>query len=188
MPLPVNAAAPRPASLHREPSGARDVFRHYIRDIVYGANDGIITTFAVVAGATGGALTARAVIIVGIANLIADGISMGVGNYLAIRSNESARAAVNLPEEEASPVRHGVMTFLAFAGAGALPILPYVAGVPDFALSLILTLSALFAVGAARALVTTLRWHLAGLEMLLLGGLVAIAAYGAGAAASWLLG
>lgn len=178
---------PRPQSLHREPAGARDVFRHYIRDIVYGANDGLITTFAVVAGGTGGELTARAVIIIGIANLIADGISMGVGNYLAIRSNESARAAVNLPEEEASPVRHGAMTFLAFATAGAVPILPYVAGVPDFTLSLILTLSALFAVGAARALVTSLRWHSAGTEMLLLGGLVAVAAYGAGAAVSWLL-
>lgn len=163
------------------------MFRHYIRDIVYGANDGIITTFAVVAGAAGGELAAGTVIVIGFANLIADGISMGVGNYLAIRSNESARAAVNLAEEEASPRRHGAMTFLAFAGAGAVPLLPYVAGTPSFTLSFILTLSALFAVGAARALVTTLRWAAAGTEMLLLGGLVAIAAYGAGAAASWLL-
>jgi VIT1/CCC1 family predicted Fe2+/Mn2+ transporter len=184
---PVAREDRRLPSLHREPSGAREVFRHYIRDIVYGANDGIITTFAVVAGGTGGELTARAVIIVGIANLVADGISMGVGNYLAIRSNESARAAVNLPEEEASPLRHGGMTFLAFATAGAVPILPYIAGAPDFTLSLILTLAALFAVGAARALVTTLGWIAAGFEMLVLGGVVAVAAYGAGAGASWLL-
>src|SRR5262245_56077625 len=50
-------------SLHREPTGVVDIARHYIRDIVYGANDGIITTFAVVAGVTGGALSTKAVLI-----------------------------------------------------------------------------------------------------------------------------
>lgn len=69
MPGPGASELPRPPSLHREPAGARDVFRHYIRDIVYGANDGIITTFAVVAGGTGGELTTKAVIVVGIVSL-----------------------------------------------------------------------------------------------------------------------
>jgi VIT family len=102
------------------------IARHYIRDMVYGANDGIITTFAVVAGVTGGALSPRAVLIVGAANLFADGLSMGVGNYLSIRSNESARAADDLPEEEANPARHGIATFLSFFAAGAIPLAPYV--------------------------------------------------------------
>ena len=43
-------------SNHQEPAGAREVAQHYMRDLVYGANDGIITTFAVVAGVAGGAL------------------------------------------------------------------------------------------------------------------------------------
>jgi VIT1/CCC1 family predicted Fe2+/Mn2+ transporter len=71
-------------SLHVEPEGFVATTRHYIRDLMYGANDGVITTFAVVAGVTGGALSARAVLIVGVANLLADGLSMGVGNYLSI--------------------------------------------------------------------------------------------------------
>ena len=188
MPDPGPLGPARPPSLHREPSGAKDMARHYIRDLVYGANDGIITTFAVVAGATGGALSARTVIVIGVANLFADGISMGVGNYLAIRSNESARAAIHLPEEEASPARHGGMTFLAFAVAGAIPLMPYFYGIHDFWLAAGLTLATLFAVGAARTYVTADRWYTAGLEMLALGGLVACAAYGSGAAAAWLLG
>ena len=53
------------ASAHREPVGARNIAQHYLRDLVYGANDGIVTTFAVVAGVAGGALSARAVLIVG---------------------------------------------------------------------------------------------------------------------------
>ena len=171
-------------STHREPTGAIDVARHYIRDIIYGANDGIITTFAVVAGVAGGALSAHAVLIVGTANLLADGLSMGIGNYLSIRSHESARAAQDLPEEEAAPARHGAATFFAFAVAGALPLLPYVIDIaPEarFAASVVVTLSALFAIGAGRSLVTVDRWWIAGLEMLLLGTAVAIAAYGCGA-------
>ena len=175
-------------SLHTEPVGAKDIFRHYIRDIVYGANDGIITTFAVVAGVTGGALSAPTILIVGAANLFADGLSMGVGNYLSIRSNESARQAIDLPEEEASPVRHGAMTFAAFVAAGAVPLLPYVLGADSFALCVVMTFVALFAVGSTRSYVTVERWWVSGLEMLGLGVLVAIAAYASGAVAAWLLG
>ena len=157
--------------------------RHYLGDLIYGANDGIITTFAVVAGVTGGSLTARAVLIVGAANLIADGLSMGVGNYLSIRSNESALEAQDLPEQEARPARHGLATSFAFVVVGALPLVPYLS--PDVAIdrfffSVLLTLSALFGVGAARAIVTVDRWWTAGLEMLLLGAIVAAAAYGSG--------
>ena len=75
-------------SLHIEPVGFPATARHYIRDLVYGANDGIITTFAVVSGASGGAVAATAVLIIGVANLTADGMSMGVGNLLSIRAHE----------------------------------------------------------------------------------------------------
>ena len=64
--------------------------QHYVGDLVYGTNDGVLTSFAVVAGVTGGALSTRTVLIVGMANLFADGLSMGVGNYLSIRARESA--------------------------------------------------------------------------------------------------
>ena len=177
-------------SLHREPTGAIDIARHYIGDVIYGANDGLITTFAVVAGVAGGALSPKAVLIVGTANLLADGLSMGIGNYLSIRSHESARAAQDLPEEEAAPARHGAATFLAFAIAGALPLLPYAVDAPSqvrFYVSVVLTFVALFAIGSSRSLVTVDRWWTAGLEMLLLGAVVAAAAYGSGALVAWLL-
>ena len=176
-------------SIHREPTGAVDIARHYIRDIIYGANDGIITTFAVVAGVTGGALSPRVVLIVGTANLLADGLSMGVGNYLSIRSHESARAAQDLPEEESAPAKHGVATFGAFATAGVMPLLPYAFGAaPElrFGLSMFITLAALFAIGSLRSLVTVDRWLTAGVEMLLLGALVAGSAYGSGVFVAWL--
>jgi vacuolar iron transporter family protein len=169
-------------SVHQEPSGAVAIARHYIRDMVYGANDGLITTFAVVAGVVGGGLSARAMLIIGAANLIADGLSMGVGNYLSIRSHESALAAQDRPEEEARPARHGLATLLSFVVAGAVPLVPFATGMTEqgFAVSIVLTFVTLFTVGALRSLVTIERWWRAGLEMLLLGVAVAIAAYGSG--------
>jgi VIT1/CCC1 family predicted Fe2+/Mn2+ transporter len=165
--------------------------RHYIRDLVYGASDGIITTFAVVSGATGGALTYSAVLIIGAANLAADGMSMGVGNLLSIRAHERARAAQNLPEEEAYPWKHGVATVLAFIAAGAVPMVPYLfpepwGGRPVW--SMALTFIALFLVGVARATLTKERWWAAGLETLSLGALVAAAAYGASALVAHAIG
>jgi len=58
----------------------------YIRDVIYGASDGIVTTFAVVAGATGASLSSAVILILGFANLLADGFSMAAGNYLGIKS------------------------------------------------------------------------------------------------------
>jgi vacuolar iron transporter family protein len=180
---------PRP-SMHVEPSGATATARHYIRDIVYGANDGLITTFAVVGGVAGGALSPVAVIVIGAANLAADGVSMGVGNLLSIRADERAREAADLPELEAYPWKHGVATTIAFVLAGAIPLIPYlVAGAERHLLwSSVLTFAALFLLGASRALVTVDRWWRSGLETLALGAVVALAAYGAGMAGASIAG
>lgn len=70
-------------------------FSEYLKEIVYGGNDGIVTTFAIVAGfsgAQGGAIAASipaiAVILFGFANLFADGASMALGNFLSIRADQ----------------------------------------------------------------------------------------------------
>ncbi|MCU0345439.1 MAG: VIT1/CCC1 transporter family protein [Saprospiraceae bacterium] len=60
--------------------------QEYLPEFVYGGMDGIVTTFAVVAGAAGAGLDSSVVIILGFANLVADGFSMSVGSYLANRS------------------------------------------------------------------------------------------------------
>jgi len=171
-------------SIHVEPHDAVGIARHYIRDLVYGANDGVITTFAVVAGVAGGALSHSAVLIVGAANIAADGLSMAIGNFLSIRAHESALEAENLPQEEARPWRHAGATFAAFVVAGSVPLVPYVMPAfrdHEFGWSVVSTFASLFAVGAARTMVTVDRWWIAGLEMLMLGAIVTATAYAAGA-------
>lgn len=85
----------------------------YIREFVYGGIDGSVTTFAVVAGATGAGLDDDIVIILGFANLFADGFSMSVGAYLGAKSEEQNYEKMrrheywevdNLPEEERAEI------------------------------------------------------------------------------------
>ncbi|MDO8469353.1 MAG: VIT1/CCC1 transporter family protein [Candidatus Peribacter sp.] len=102
-------AAHEEADIH----GSR--LREYIQDIVLGGNDGIVTTFAVVAGTVGAHLPSVVVIILGLANLLADGISMGAGVFLSLRSEhdralrirkEEAQEIEDDPEIEREEVRH----------------------------------------------------------------------------------
>jgi vacuolar iron transporter family protein len=64
--------------------------KDYIPEFVYGGIDGAITTFAVVAGATGANLEISIVIILGFANLIADGFSMSVGNFFSTKASRDS--------------------------------------------------------------------------------------------------
>lgn len=63
-------------------------------DFVYGAIDGIVTTFAVVAGVAGAGLAMRVIFILGLANLGADGFSMAISNYLGTRTETERRQRI----------------------------------------------------------------------------------------------
>ncbi|MEQ8704260.1 MAG: VIT1/CCC1 transporter family protein [Phaeodactylibacter sp.] len=58
----------------------------YLGEFVYGGIDGSVTTFAVVAGSVGAGLDSSVILILGFANLLADGFSMSVGAYLSAKS------------------------------------------------------------------------------------------------------
>ncbi|MBI2629063.1 VIT1/CCC1 transporter family protein [Candidatus Pacearchaeota archaeon] len=72
----------------------------YLKSIVYGGLDGIITTFAVVAGVAGAALGSGIILILGFANLIADGISMAIGDYLSTKSENEFHELEKKHEKE----------------------------------------------------------------------------------------
>ncbi|MFQ5849560.1 MAG: VIT1/CCC1 transporter family protein [Candidatus Binatia bacterium] len=100
---------------HLERSLREDGTRsQHLADAVLGATDGIVTTFAIVAGAAGASLSPGIVLIMGFANLFADGFSMAIGNYLGARSQqeywyeERARETweiKHLPEAEREEIR-----------------------------------------------------------------------------------
>jgi len=212
----------------------------YIKSFVYGGLDGIVTTFAVVAGVAGANLSASVVLILGVANLIADGISMAFGDYLSTKAEneymatERARetwevrnypdgekqemveiyTSKGIPKDDAieivkilskhekpwvdimmieelglvenreSPVKNAAVTFVSFIFFGAIPVLIYLFArfIPFFAARTFITAGivtgfSLFILGALKIYFTRQRWYRVGLEMLLLGGFAATAAY-----------
>jgi DNA damage-binding protein 1 len=219
----------------------------HLRSIVYGGLDGIITTFAVVAGATGGSLDSSVILILGTSSIAADSLSMSLGAVLSERADremvwrerereewelqnfpegekaemvevytkrglpeDKARLIVDamaetpdflidqmvvdelglrLPDPDDSPLVQGLVTFVSFVAFGIVPLLGYICleatGADDgtmFAISCGLTATMMFVLGVVKSQFTRQAWWLAGLEILVLGGLTAGAAYGIGAA------
>lgn len=74
-------------------------YRHtYLGDAILGSIDGCVTTFAIVAAVTGAGFSASVALILGIANLLADGFSMAVSNYEATKSRHDLITGEDLTE------------------------------------------------------------------------------------------
>ncbi len=96
---------------HLKREHRRTPVSQYLREIVYGGNDGIVTTFAVVAGFAGAqkdplisAVPIVSVLLFGLANLLADGLSMSLGSFLSLRANQDVYR--NEKDKEAHEIRH----------------------------------------------------------------------------------
>ena len=222
----------------------------YLGEFVYGAIDGTVTTFAVVSGAEGALLSPAVVIILGFANLIADGFSMACGNFLSEKSQrdyiEKEREREqweieNLPEDEKteireifrkkgfkgkdlnkavavitsdkkvwidtmmadelgliesnkSPFKTAGMTYFGFVIIGIIPLLAYVFSYIStffaqhkFVIAIIMTLIALFIIGAVKRDVTKKNIWKSSFETIFIGGAAAIIAYFVGVVLRWVV-
>jgi VIT1/CCC1 family predicted Fe2+/Mn2+ transporter len=157
-------------------------FGHYLRDMVYGALDGVVTTLAVISGTSGARLDSRVALILGTANLVADGLSMGASNYLGIRSELEQ---TGMPISAEKPWRHGLATTAAFALVGVVPLLAYVMPRPDattpFHVAVVLAALSLTFVGVLRARYVVKPVCRSVAEVLATAGVASGAAYGIGA-------
>lgn len=127
----------------------------YLPQFVYGSTDGIVTTFAIVAGAAGANLKPLAILAIGIASVLADGYSMGISAYLSKTAEEDIPITKGSQDKEdtRTPQSVGIATFLSFVLMGTIPIIPFMLpksvisfGYAKLA-SLILALIAFFSVG-----------------------------------------
>ncbi|GMH99430.1 hypothetical protein TrLO_g148 [Triparma laevis f. longispina] len=79
-------------TFHDGRSGGQAIEEHssggdFIKAIVFGGLDGILTSFAIVAGAAGGGMTPQVVLVLGFSNIFADALSMGVGEFLSSKAH-----------------------------------------------------------------------------------------------------
>ncbi len=161
-----------------------------LREFVYGGMDGAVTTFAIVTGAAGASLGSKVILILGLANVLADGFSMAVGAYLSEKADQQLDAKNRGVAHEAddSPLVASVATFVSFVVVGFVPLSVYIydhvadAGLGDNVLwySVALTLAAFAAIGYLRGAVVGISKTTSVLESLGLGLAAAIISYGVG--------
>lgn len=161
--------------------------RKYLPEFVYGGIDGSITTFAVVAGSAGATLSPGIILILGFANLFADGFSMAISNYLSVKSQYElmrGKGTGFIKTEARHPIKAGLATFFSFLLIGLIPLLSFIFAFIspiligyELILSSILTAIALLTVGWIKGEVVGKHPLRAALETLLIGGVAAIIAF-----------
>jgi len=99
MPGPVHPAQD-PAALARWSHRHRDVSGGWLRPTVFGAVDGLVTNASLIAGVGGGGVSSHAVVLTGVAALVAGAFSMGTGEYVSVTNqNELVQAEVNVERD-----------------------------------------------------------------------------------------
>jgi vacuolar iron transporter family protein len=158
--------------------------KKHLKEFVYGATDGTVTTFAIIAGTIGANLSPVVVLLLGVSNVLADGFSMAASNYLSTRSESDM-----LGEEKKyrEPLKAAFVTFVSFVVIGSIPILPFIlarmipALVPhQFLIASCATALAFIIIGAVRGIVAKQGVIIGAVETLLIGGVAASIAYGVG--------
>ena len=153
-----------------------------LRDFIFAADDGMLTTFAVIAGSVGAAFSTNILVTLGLANVFADGLVVATGLYMGIKSElEITKKGEGLQKSEGSPLAHGVITYISFVFFGLLPILPFFT---DFSHKFICSASivavSLFLIGSLKTIYTKKNLVKSGLEVLVTGGISALVAFGVG--------
>ncbi|MEX0920127.1 MAG: VIT1/CCC1 transporter family protein [Candidatus Pacearchaeota archaeon] len=158
--------------------------RKYLPEFVYGGIDGTITTFAVVSGVVGASLSSSIVLILGFANLFADGFSMAVSNFLSMRSNNEISK-----KSEKNEYKTATATFLAFVLMGFIPLLSFVvASVTgssfltenQFKYAFVLTGISLITIGWQKGKVSGKSKTKSAFQTFLIGGIAALLAFAVG--------
>ena len=162
--------------------------RKYLPEFVYGGTDGSVTTFAVVAGSIGASMSAQVALILGFANLFADGFSMAVSSYLSTKSSiqmhEGHKDYKKFASLNKNPIKSAVATFISFVLVGFIPLFSFVVAliIPSFSsyqfkVSIMLTAIAFALIGLVKGSVVRKRPIVSALETFLIGATAAILAF-----------
>lgn len=147
------------------------MLKKYLPEFVYGGVDGIVTTFAVIAGAFGASLSAHVILILGFANLFADGFSMAASNYLSHTENNPER----------HPFKTALATFISFVVIGFIPLFSFVFfETYQVESAIVFTAFAFLIVGYVKGHVAKRHKGRTMLETIAIGGMAATIAFYAG--------
>lgn len=155
--------------------------KHMLSEFIYGGMDGVITTVAIIGGALGANISHKYAFVLGTANVIADGFSMGISRYNSLTNIDKTRQESNSYLSHKSPFYSALATFTFFILLGAIPLLPFVLfSFSDTSLMkqmlLLFSLCAFILIGAIKGY--TINKPLTSiLETLLIGGFAAFISF-----------
>ena len=159
--------------------------KKYLPEFVYGAIDGTVTTFAIVTGSLGASLSSQIILILGFANLFADGFSMAVSDYLSTKSQvELFKMHKHKHDHLKNPKKTALATFIAFVLIGFVPLISFVLSPFSqlvnnykFTLSIFLTAIAFLAIGAFKGKIVGKNKLKSAFETLIIGSIAAIISF-----------
>ena len=145
-------------------------FALYLRSIVFGVTDSLVSTVGLLAGIDIAGAGHRAIAVTGAVYAIVEAFSMAVGNFLSEETAQEYAAKADVPD--LVPILAGVTMFISFVIAAAIPLAPYlILGDPAaLVASVVFSLAALLAVGMIGARISNVPALWRGLRMAFLGG------------------
>lgn len=155
----------------------------YLRNFVFGVEDGLVSTVGLLSGIVAGGVPRETVVLTGAVLIVVEAFSMGVGSFL---SESSAEEYAEGREAPARSEKGAAIMFISYFVAGFVPLFPYMVSaiVRPFAVSIVVSLVALFALGVASARFARRSVLRRAARMLVLGGVAILV----GAAIGALLG
>jgi vacuolar iron transporter family protein len=144
----------------------------YLRSVLFGCEDGLVSTTGAVVGIAAGSADKEVVVLAGLVVIAVEALSMGAGQFLS----EKAVHQLNPGSHRDNIIMGALLMFAAYSLAGLIPLAPYLlwplaTAVPA---SLILALLALFGLGYAKGRLIKVPPVKSGLEILIVGGLAAV--------------
>lgn len=164
----------------------------FLRDFIFGVEDGLVSALGVVAGISGAALSVNIIFLAVFVEMFAGGISMSAGTYLSVKSQEEylhselkekkikihKRELAPIERELKNPVKAAIIMFLSFIIGSLTPIVPFLLQTANTLLaSIVFSAIGLFIFGATKTIFTKRNWIRSGLEMLILGMFAAVVGY-----------
>ncbi len=166
----------------------KNLVKKYLPECVYGGVDGLVTTFAIVTASIGIGASAGVILILGIANVLADAWSMGSSDYLS--SHTEAEQGGGDTNQDKPPWATASATFLAFVVVGLVPLVPFIIAVAHAPftvyagwVSVIATMITFIIVGYISGSISGGDRRASALRTFIVGAIAAVIAFGV----AWLL-
>jgi len=146
-----------------------NINREYLRSVIFGIEDSLVSTTGLIAGISIGADSRRVVLLGGIVAIMVEAVSMGAGEYL---SDDAVAELDKIKRHKDKPMVSGFLMFCSYLMAGLVPLLPIIIITypSSILVSVALALAGLFLLGFLKGKVLKTSPFKGGLKILIVGG------------------